>query len=236
MTNDLSNRPGRGGITINDRGDQGTVGFWPEKFDGSTGWLGGLRNQFGEAVRIAQRHHIANEEKRAAKNKGQPAVLPEFSVRQAISRAEQKKLDAIEAHVAKISDDAFRARSALKPFDYGDAADRAMELRKELRAHLRSVPEKERVAMLKTHAYREAVLEQRAEISGLPQSQYDLLREAELAQKFPDVIAGTADAMEGVEIVLLALKTARRAVEAELQAAGSTVAEPAIPAPAKAWA
>src|SRR5882757_9986559 len=93
MATDLSDRPGRGGITVNDRGDQAVLGFWPEKFDASTsGWVGQLRLQFNGAVRIAQRHHERNQALVLAKATKQPFPLPEPDVRQKVARSDQKQL------------------------------------------------------------------------------------------------------------------------------------------------
>jgi hypothetical protein len=237
---DLSHRPGRGGITINDRGDQGTIGFWPEKFDtgnNKTGWTGALRAQFGEAVRIAQRHHTQNEAVRLARATGKPAAIPEPHVRQSLARAEQKKLAAIEHRVFLVADEAFIKRMSLKPYDY-PATDMVGALnRQELRTMLRGMNAEQKAAALKKHEYRRAAVEQPAELSGIPQSQRDTMYEAELASKFPAEVAGIAEANEAAEIVRTALKTANLAVANELLASGTTVAEPAEPPPpAKAWA
>lgn len=237
MTDTLAGRPGRGGITINDKGDQGVVGFWPEHLDNSpTGWTGQLRNQFGEAVRIAQRYHLQNEMIRTAKATNKQAVLPEPSVRQSLARAEQRKLAEVERHVSKIADEAFSKRSALKPFEYADTIS-GVAHRQELRTTLRGMNDKDRQAALKKHSYRAAALELEPEQVGMQKSHFDLLMEAEVAAKFPDVVAGTAEAFEAAEIVALAIKTTRKAIENELVSSGGAIAEPAAtPAPAKAWA
>jgi hypothetical protein len=235
---DLSHRPGRGGITINDKGDQGTIGFWPEKFDTAhTGWTGQLRAQFGEAVRIAQRHHTQNESVRMARATGKPTALPEPPVRQSLARAEQKKLAEIQRRVGTVADEVFRKHIGLKPFDYAaDGLIGAMN-RQEIRNAFRNMTVEQRAAALRKHEYRMAVLEQPPEISDIPQSQADLLYQQALAVKFPNEIAGIIEAKEAAEIVATALKTAGNAVENELIASGTTIAEPAAPAePQKSWA
>jgi hypothetical protein len=235
---DLSHRPGRGGISVDANGNQGTIGFWPEKFDTArTGWTGALRAQFGEAVRIAQRHHTQNEAVRMARATGKPAAIPEPNVRQSLARGEQKKLAAIEHRVFLVADEAFIKRMSLRPYDYEKTGLIGAMNRQELRAALRTMNDEQRSAALKKFEYRSAALEQPPELSGIPQSQRDLMYEAELADKFPAEVAGIAEANEAAEIVRTALKTANKAVENELIASGSTVAEPAAPpAPAKAWA
>jgi hypothetical protein len=58
-----------------------------------------------------------------------------------------------------------------------------------------------------------------------------------LRARFPQEIADLDDAQEAVEILRETLKPANLAVEAELIASGTPVAEPvAEPAPTKAWA
>jgi hypothetical protein len=237
-TSSLAGRPGRGGITINARGDQATVGFWPEKFDRSpTGWTGQLRDLFGEAVRIGQRHHTQNEAVLQAKVRRQEVELPEPKVRQSLARAEQKRLAEVEAAIGKITHEAFGKRAALKPFAYEKDGLIAALNRQELRATLRSMNAEERASALKSHAYRAAALELRPEQAGLAKSEFDLLYEAELATKFPEVLEGVAEAMEAAEVVALALKAAKAAVAAELVASGGTIAEPAeVAPPQKAWA
>jgi hypothetical protein len=73
-------------------------------------------------------------------------------------------------------------------------------------------------------------------LTGIPASQHALLAEEELRARFPQEIADLDDAQEAVEILRETLKPANLAVEAELIASGTPVAEPTAPAPAKAWA
>lgn len=236
-TRSLANRPGRGGITINDRGDQGVIGFWPEQYDSATptSWVGRLRGDFGAVVQIAQRHHQQNEAVKLAKTTKRPLALPEPDVRASLARAEQKKLADLHHRVATIADEAFLAKAKLKPFEYGAGVIDAMN-RQELRAALRAMPDDKRSAALRSHAYRAAALEQPPELSGIPASLHTQLHDMEIAAKYPDIVNGSTEAAEAVEVVRQAIKTAGEAVKNELLASGVGVIEAVAPIVPRAWA
>lgn len=233
----LSHRPGRGGITIDTKGTEATLGFWPEEFDAATGWVGQLRGTFGEAVKIAQRHHQQNRHIIESKVTRNAPQLPEPDVRVKLARTEQKKLADLHKQVAKVADEAFLQVAALKPFDWEQGGMIDAMRRHELRQTLLKMktPEERMVAMRKLE-YRRAALEQPAETSGIAPSAHAELYKEEIAAKFPDKVAGSEQAMQAVEIVQQALKTANTAVSNELVAAGSSVVEAPEPTTPKAWA
>src|SRR5262245_18334405 len=141
----LADQPGHGGITVNDRGDDAVLGFWPEKFNAARrgSYVGQLRHQFGEAVKVAQRHHEQNRSVIMARHTRTTPTLPEPTVRQTIARQETKKLGDIAKAVAAVADTAFVAKAKLKPFDYGADVVDALA-RQELRSHLRTMKDDKR--------------------------------------------------------------------------------------------
>jgi hypothetical protein len=154
-----------------------------------------------------------------------------------LARQEQKRLAELERHVGGVADAVFLAKANLKPFDYEKDGFTGALRRQELRAILRTMPDDaKRLEAMHNRHFRAAALEQPGEVSGLPQSTLAQLKEEEIAAKFPDIVNGHAKASEAIELVRQALKTATRAVEAELIASGTTVSEPAPPSEVKSWA
>jgi hypothetical protein len=235
-TRSLAHLPGRGGITVNAQGDEAPLGFWPEKFNGASGYVGTMRQHFGEVVRIAQRYHEQNRAIINGKATRQPVTLPEPDVRAKLARADQRKLGQLHQAVRKIADEAFTKKVALQPFDYGADVIDALR-RQELRSSLKAMPnEQARLEAVKKLVYRRAALEQPAELSGLRPTSHERIHEAEIAQKFPDVVAAAADTAEAQEVLALAIKTTNKAIANELLASGTTVNEPPEPVASKAWA
>jgi hypothetical protein len=166
----LASRPGRGGITVDERGTQGSIGFWPQEFDESkNAWVGNLRQYFGEAVRIAQKRHFQNQEVALAKSLNRLPVVPEPNVRQSLARAEQKKLTELEAKVSAIANEAKAAKMKLQPFPHFKDSTLAEAMqRQEMRALLRSMDENKRAELVaQKYLFRGAALEVPPELSGL---------------------------------------------------------------------
>jgi hypothetical protein len=236
MATTLAGKPGRGGISIDSKGTQRTIGFWEFPVDRPDGWLGRLRSEFSEAMKVAQRHHTMNEAQRIARASGKQPTLPEPTVRQSLARLEQKKLAEVRARTNAIAVEAVSKRVALKPFDYSDSKIIDALNRQELRSMLRSMEPEQRTAAVRRLEYKHAAFEQPAEVSGLDPSLYDALYEAEVAEKYPVEIAGTGDALAAAELCLAACKAASAAVESELIASGAPINAPAAPEPMKSWA
>ena len=234
----LKDRPGRGGVTVDQRNTQMTLGFWPEHLDPTSpnSWLGQLRREFGATVEIAQKYHTFHETRRINKLKGIAALEPEPAARAATARMQQRKLAQIEANVAKVSHEAFMARKKLQPIDFSGSTVIDALRRQEIRGLLRQMTEEQRLQAMRKYSFREAALEQIPEASGLAATVHEQLIEQELLQKHPDEIFGSQQAAEGVEVVEVALKAAKAAVEAELTAVGEPLVEQSAPEPVKAWA
>ena len=110
----------RAGITASEKGDEASLGWWPERFGSvSTGWIGTAKNARGNALIIAQRLHSQNRAVIQARTTKQIATIPEPDVRAKLARADLKKLDAAENQLNEIERGTFEKRISLQPFDYG---------------------------------------------------------------------------------------------------------------------
>lgn len=229
----------RAGFTISEKGDQGLLGWIPERLDGvNSGWVGASR-AVNDAIRvgIVQRLSTQNDSVIAARTSRTVAAVPEPDVRVKLARTTYlKKLDEEEKKLSVIEDQIFLKSVSLRPFDYEDGSvgrDNREELRKTFG---RMTPEQKAVALRKG-VYRRAILEQQPEVTGLPASQFEQLEQAEIQRRFPQETSDINDAREAVEATKLTLRSARVLIENELRASGGTIAEPAAPAaPQKAWA
>lgn len=237
MANAPAKPTGRGGMTISVRGDERILGFWPDTFTdrSTTTYLGKSWRLYQAAMAIAQKRHEQNRAIIMAKASRREVQLPEPAVRQSLARAEQKRLSELKVQLQEISDQAFLQKAALRPFDYasGDLAD--VFKRQELRSLLRELPQQDRLRLVQKYEYRRAALEQPAEVSALPASEYTRLYEAEVAARFPDIVEGTTQALEAVKIVERVIETANEAVNNELIASGSTIATPEVVPQPEAW-
>jgi hypothetical protein len=184
---------------------------------------------------IAQKRHEQNRQVIMAKASRTEVLLPEPNVRQALARAEQKKLATLQADLRKITDAAFLQKKSLAPYEYpaNDLAD--VFKRQELRALLRELPQQDRMKLMQKHEFKRAALEMPPEVSALPATEYDRIYEEQLGIKHPDIVEGVAQADEAVKIVERVIKTAGEAVENELIASGGQIAEPAETPPQRAW-
>jgi hypothetical protein len=232
----LAHLPGRGGITVDEAGHEAHLGFWEFSADASpASWVGRLRPVFGEVARIAQVRHEQNRAVLTAKAANKPPLIPEPAVRQKLAREQQRKLAQLHHEVGKAADEIFLARAKLSPFDYGSDIAPALR-RQELRSLLRGMDDKQRRAAMLNVEFRKAALEMPGLASNMPDSTLAELRQEQINARFPQEIAGLDEATQAVEVTRLALKTAERAVSAELIQSGTTVAEPSAPSEVKPWA
>ena len=154
----------RYGMTVGDRGQQGSLGFWPSELDdpryGPGSFIARAKQVRSQVLKIAQRHHAMFEEQRRASAKGESPRIPDPPARQAQSQKDLDALKALRAEYEKIDGEVFdfglNTRGNL--FDYKSDINDAL-LRQELRGHLRSLDEKNRAAALKGNVqFRRAVM------------------------------------------------------------------------------
>jgi hypothetical protein len=91
------------------------------------------------------------------------------------------------------------------------------------------------VKLVQKYEYRRAMLEQPPEASAMNATEYQRLREAELEQRFPDVIEGTSAAAEACQICETVLRAAVESVSNELLSVGAPVQEAERTAEPQAW-
>jgi hypothetical protein len=237
-TTDLQGAAGRGGITVDERGTEKALGFWPKPYHdaSATSWVGRAGAVFREAVRVAQRRHEQNRHIIESNIRNQPPKVGEPNVRQSVARGEQRKLAELHHQVGQVADEVFLARAKLTPFDYNNDIAPALR-RQELRALLRSMPnDEERMKAMHNVEFRRAALEQPGLASGIPDSTLAELRREQVAARFPEEVANIEEAEQAIEIARGVLKTTELAVSNELVQSGTTVAEPAAPSESKPWA
>jgi hypothetical protein len=100
---------------------------------------------------------------------------------------------------------------------------------------LRSADDKQRAELLRKPAYREALFQGDATLSGVSEQQYDALYENELRTRFPDQVQAYDDSMTALEALKSVYDAADTALRNEFKALGEPLQEPGAPAPKPAW-
>jgi hypothetical protein len=238
MAQPLRDRPGKGGFMYNSKGDQATLGFWPEELDDFLHLPGVVtaRKDFGELARIAQRYNNFHTTRQLNRLKNITTPEPEPAARAAHVRMEQTVRAQVEANKLKIKKEVQEARNNLK-LDYragGGLAD--CLIRHDKRLLLRAMPEPKREEKMKEPDWAWAALETDPEHSGLSPGLHEQLMKQTLRENFDKEFAAIDALEKAVETVETALRGTQLAVEAELAA----LAEPIVAAPEaaaeKAWA
>jgi hypothetical protein len=218
----------------NGPGSEMTLGYWPDDFKAryqtgsNVSRLGGER---AKALKVAQRLHDQNIEIRTAKSAGREAKIPDVAVRRQRAREDLKALKGIANERLAIEANAITAKENLKPFDYS----KHDPLRQEYRAMLRGATDKQRAELLQKPAYREALFQGDATLSGVSDQQYNLMWDRELRTRFPDQMLAYDDHATAQEATRLAHEAAHTALLNELKALGEPIDEPGAPAPKPDW-
>jgi hypothetical protein len=211
-----------------------TLGYWPDEFKAkyqvgsNVSRLGGER---AKALKVAQRLHDQNIEIRTAKSAGREAKIPDVAVRRQRAREDLKALKGIRNTRLEIESNAIMAKDNLKPFDYS----KHDPLRVEYRAMMRGATAKERAELLKRPAYRDALFQGDASLSGVSDEQYAMMWEHELRTKFPDAMRAYDDHSVAQDATRLAYEAAETALHNELKAIGEPIEEPGAPQPKPDW-
>lgn len=230
-----ANTINRTGMTLDPTGRQGAFPPWPHSDASPTAWVGQLGAARARILAIAQARHEQNQQVILSRAAGKQVVLPEPDVRQAIARKQQRDLRQIDDQIDAVAAEAAAARAKLKPYDHSQDSFAAVMGRQELRRHLLGMKPEQREAAMRRPAFRVAALEAEPELSGLPAALHRRLYEEDLHAKYPAEVEGADEAIEAAALVRETSKVARLAVEAELLAAGTTVAEPAEAGPSVKW-
>lgn len=228
----------RAGMTIGPRGQQGSLGWWPTKFEGSaaTGWVGRAGVARANAMKVGQRLHEQFEAGKLAVIAGQPGLLPEqVPGRVHKAREDQRALARLHEEAARLRAEVFDARVKLRPFDYEKSGTVGAMLRQERRALMRSMTPQQRMEALRKFEFREAAAEQPGQLSGLSDAEHKALVEADIERRFPEDVRNLAEASEAADIFEEALATVERALNAELRLLSEPIEEPAAAESAPEW-
>jgi hypothetical protein len=192
------------------------VGYWKPEWDGyaAESWVGQLRQAFGGAMRIAQRHVEAREAAQMAKIKGEPdPSLTLDQERTALDR-ELSALDQMKQSVAALQADLVARREALQPVDIDKTDAAAAMVRAQTREYLKtalpSMKADDRMKFLNAadDMTAAAILEAPAVLSGLGDAQKANFREARIKARFPEQVAGIDEGLEAAKLTARAINAA----------------------------
>jgi hypothetical protein len=223
--------PQRGGMTVDHAGKQEAFGYIPPAIlktygpDTRAGALAARNLQIADT--IGRRLHEQNEDAREAIAKGKdPALspsLPSPEIRKRLLESNEKELEAFEAEVAKAKLAHRFDEDTVQPFDtskYG-VGDHLRD--QELRRSIATMPVEQRRKILleRRPNYMRAILGSEPELSGMTVQELQMLKNAELEARMPEVVA-ELNAFEQVIAAAdtMTVKALRKALEAERKALG----------------
>jgi hypothetical protein len=123
---------GRGGFNVNEKGDQGVLGWWPEALQSGPNagaYCNALFGQFSNTLKLAQRYHTQNQSVIEARAANRLAELPDPLVRQRLAREDQKRIAAMKAKVDMIDGEIYGQRLKLRPYEYDHSDLRCCTIR-----------------------------------------------------------------------------------------------------------
>jgi len=227
---------GRGGITVNSRGDQKILGYWiGEVPTDARSYRGRAFEAFKQTENLIQRSHEINTALYTASqtNRPPPDTVPDAIVRQQLAKTDLKKLAEIKTRLGALDNDLMAKRQSLKPYEYDNGIASVLS-RQEIRAHLRGMSDDKRREAMRRHEYREAALESPLpELSGLSEMQHQAYTEDQLRFRHGSAMAELDAAREALDTAWTAHSTATLAAENEIKQAGGQVQEPPPPPPSK---
>jgi hypothetical protein len=217
-------RPGRGGISIDERGKQATVGgWWPEELDkyqkGSL--IARQRDVWAKTMAGAQRLHTQNEAVRLARAQNKTPEIPSAEVRQQLAKRDAQTIAKLRDEFVANELEAHTRKQSHKPFKYDPDFTDAMH-RQEMRAFLRGRDNKARTELVRKPAFRRAALEVEPELSGLSPEQYARYFEGSVRERYPDQMRELDDHDRAHEMAELVLKATEAALHNEFKASGTT--------------
>lgn len=209
-----------GRAKINIPGDENPrpIGYWDPDWaqhgDGST--IGRLRNVFGSALAIAQRHEETRNAVTMAKIQNKPDPSLSLKHEAELLDREMKQIDTMRSTIAtEIAElETRRGKLVIMEIDKGDAA--AATVRAQIRQHLLSLKPADRNLFVRgaDDIAAAAILEAPAYASGLTDIQRQNFKEQRLRQKYPDLVKFIDDGLEAARLT-------KRAVEAAFASAGA---------------
>jgi hypothetical protein len=227
----------RTGMTVDEKGAQGLFGDFARITAGGSNdpWLGRLSILNNELTEThGQKLNNRFIALRTAKTTGQPAAVQSLPDRQKDSVIREKRLAILEAHKNSIAGEIFDLQVSLSPFDYSKEKISEAALHR-LNNKFATMNKDERNEALKQREFRMAILNEPHQMSAMPKSEYDMLKQSEIARRFPNESARIALGRAAIAEAELTFKTVQRAHATDKQNYA-----PAVPAvlaeDKKAWA
>jgi hypothetical protein len=205
----------RTGMAVDENGGQGLFGDFARITAGGSNdpWIGRLaliHNELTETHgRRLNNRFIALRTAKTTTTYPPPAVqsLPE---RQKDSAMREKRLAQLEQQKNSIYGEIFDLQISLTPFDYSKEKISETKLAR-LNDRFATMNKDERNEALKQREFRMAILNEPHQMSAMPKSEYDMLRQSEIARRFPNESARVALGREAIAEIELDFKTVQRA-------------------------
>jgi hypothetical protein len=228
------------GVIVKDSAGPGAskpLGVWPfgDKYtmhDNPIARLGGIRKS---TLPHLQRMENQNVETQRAKATNTPANLQSHDVRFRNLQDAIKTRDDLLGRRNKLALEQQDRFESLKPFD-APKTSHEIALQAEYRSVLRSADSKAQAELLKQVEFRQAAMADGAHpsLSGIAPTQFARMRQARIAQRYPDETQMNADFQAADEIVGNHLSALDAMIETERRALGIPAVERATK-PAEDW-
>jgi hypothetical protein len=213
------NEPARAGATISVGGDEGALGYLPERFakqiEPNTIGARAMAAK-AQAEEVVRGYHNLNRVYLEAKAKGQDpsAALPDPRVQLQQFQSDTAAVAKLEADVQLLEIEHMRAGETLQPYRPSkDMLDFAKN--EELRRTFSRMSADQRALAIERPSYRRAILETEGEASGITPGEHEILREASLRVLQP----GALERREVERLALDAMKQSLSTAKAALRAA-----------------
>jgi hypothetical protein len=230
----------RTGMTIDERGGQGLFGDFARiaaagSHDPWIGRLAVIHNELTETHgQKLNNRFIALRTAKTTTTFPPPAVqsLPE---RQKDSVIREKRLAQLEQQKNAVYGEIFDLQIGLTPFDYAKEKISEAKLAR-LNDKFARMDKDERASALKDREFRMAVLNEPHQMSAMPKSEYDMLRQSEIERRFPNESARVASGRAAIAEIELDFKTVQRAHAEDKQYYAALAESTVLAEDTKKWA
>ncbi len=203
----------RTGMTIDERGGQGLFGDFARiaAAGSNDAWIGRLNIINHELTEIeGQKLNNRFVALRTAKTTGQPAAVNSLADRQKDSIRREKRLAILEAQKNAVAGEVFDLQVSLSPFDYSKEKISEAKLAR-LNDKFARMDKDDRASALQDREFRMAILNEPHQMSAMPKSEYEMLKQSEIARRFPNESARIALGRAALAEAELTFKTVQRA-------------------------
>jgi len=226
----------RTGMLISEKGEQGHLPPWRWS-ETTNGAVAGFKQDINAMLQHASFYDMQNrrmfdyESAKVARPNLAPPLMPNNQARLSTARQRHKQLQQAKTQVIDKLSKLLGERDALTPFRFDPAG---YNLRAEMRALARTMPEKERMALAsRDSAFCEAIIEGPSFMTGIAQSQYDLLREQALKARHGPRLAEFDEGIEAGKTALATHTIIEKAISNEFARIGEPAVEATPPQPAE---